>query len=104
MQAEKVIATEIMRGNYNFGKSQCKKKLFELVEYYLKYSEINKKSYENDVISTNMFKTYWGDIPIENITSSDIELFKEYLKNERKIKNSTINRYMHNLSRMLNIA
>ena len=103
-KCETVIKSEIMHGNYNFGKTENKRKLNELTEYYLKYSEINKKSYENDIISTNIFLEFFGNIPIENIKTSDIELLKEHLKEKRGIKNSTTNRYLHNLSRMLNIA
>lgn len=103
-KCETVIKSEIMHGNYNFGRTENKRKLKELIDLYLQYSKINKSSYESDVFSTNIFLDYIGNIAIDNITSSDLENFKEFLKTERNIKNATVNRYLHNLCRMFNLA
>lgn len=104
LQAEKIIATEIMRGNLNFAKAKILPKLKDLTTIYLDYSKTNKNSYQNDVNSVNVFLDYWGNCEANAITSADIESFKAHLKDTTTNKNSTINRHLQALSKMFNLG
>lgn len=104
LQAEKIIATEIMRGNLDYAKAKILPKLKDLIKIFLDYSKTNKKSYCNDVISANKFLSYWGNCEINTITSSSIENFKLHLKETYKNKNATINRDIQALNKMFNLA
>jgi len=72
---------------------------------YESYSKNNKKSYKNDIYTLKIITDYFGgNAIVQKITPKKIEDFKEYLKTERKSKNSTINRYLEILSKMFNLG
>ncbi|MBR1775968.1 site-specific integrase [bacterium] len=83
-----------------------KKKVYlkELITLFLRYSEANKKSYKNDVHSTNTFLEVWGNCDITAITPNAIEDFKQKMILDRKNKNATVNRHLEVLSKMFNLG
>lgn len=132
---EAIIKTEILRGNYDYGKSHNTFRLKDGIELFIKYSKVNKLSYESDKYYIKKVIDFFGEnIPLEQITPSKIEDFKEYLKSytiKNKIKinnpdygkngsrkkyiyketeiqknraNSTINRHTEMLSKMFNLC
>ena len=62
-------------------------------------SKETKKSYQSDY---NMFFEYINK-PIEEITSSDIKRYIDYLEHEKKYKLSTINRKISSLSKLFEV-
>ncbi len=79
--------------------------LSQLKNLYENYSKTNKKSYKHDVYSLNIIVNYFGTSAIvQKITPKKIEDFKQYLKSERNLKNSSINRYLEILSKMFNLG
>ena len=79
--------------------------LTQLKNLYDNYSKTNKKSYKHDVYSLNIIVNYFGTSAIvQKITPKKIEDFKQYLKSERNLKNSSINRYLEILSKMFNLG
>lgn len=78
---EAIIKTEILRGNYNYGKSHKSAKLKDGLELFEKYSKCNKLSYESDKYYIKKVIDYFGEnLPLEQITPAKIEDFKLYLK------------------------
>ena len=104
LQAEKIIAAEIMRGNLNYAKAQAHTKLKDLTTLYLEYSKTNKAIYKKDVYSVKVFLNFWGNCEARAITSADIESFKAHLMETTTNKNSTINRHLQALSKMFNLG
>lgn len=79
--------------------------LNRLKELYVSYAKNNKKSYKNDNYSLKIITDYFGiNAVAQKITPKKIEDFKQYLKTERKLKNSSINRYLEILSKMFNLG
>lgn len=78
--------------------------LKRIISLYLAYSETNKLSYKNDIYSTSLFLNYWGNCDIKKITPESIEQFKQDIKREKGIKNSTVNKHLEALSKMFNLA
>ena len=77
---------------------------YKIKSIYESYSKNNKKSYKNDIYTLKIITEYFGgNAIVQKITPKKIEDFKEYLKTERKSKNSTINRYLEILSKMFNL-
>lgn len=84
---EAIIKTEILRGNYNYGKAQYTAKLKDGIELFENYSKINKLSYKSDTYYIDKVLDFWGkNFPLEKITPAKIEEFKKHLKNY-KVKN-----------------
>lgn len=104
LEYEAVVKAEIMRGNLGILDNKPKPTLKYAIKLYLEYSEINKKTYCCDIHSTDIFLEYFGNVNLEDITPAKIEDFKRDVKNDRNIKNATVNRYLQALSKMLNIA
>ncbi|MBQ7764316.1 site-specific integrase [bacterium] len=104
LQYEAIVKAEIMKGNLGILNNRPKPTLKEAIKLYLEYSETNKKSYKSDIVSTNIFLKYFGNINLEDITPARIEDFKRDVKKDTGNKNATINRYLQALSKMLNIA
>ena len=104
LQYEAIVKAEIMKGNLGILNNRPKSTLKEAIKLYLEYSETNKKSYKSDIVSTNIFLKYFGNINLEDITPARIEDFKRDVKKDTGNKNATINRYLQALSKMLNIA
>lgn len=104
LKCETIIKAEIMRGNYNFGKSEKLPKLKEAVELMSEYTQNNKRSYETDISRLNKISEYFKyNIPLKEITPSSIEKFKKSLKDEN-FSNATINRYISLLKKMFNLC
>lgn len=79
--------------------------LSKLANLYENYSRNNKKSYNRDVYFLKIITSFFGESYIvQEITPKKIEDFKEFLRKERNVKNSTINKYLMVLSKMFNIA
>ena len=104
LQYEAIVKAEIMKGNLGILDNKPKPTLKGAIKIYLEYSEVNKKSYKSDVLSTTIFLKYFGNINLEDITPARIEDFKRDIKKERNSKNATVNRYLQALSKMLNLA
>jgi len=104
LQYEAIVKAEIMKGNLGILDNKPKPTLKGAIKIYLEYSEVNKKSYKSDVLSTTIFLKYFGNINLEDITPAKIEDFKRDIKKERNSKNATVNRYLQALSKMLNLA
>lgn len=76
-----------------------------LVDLYTTHAKINHKKFQNQGYYLKALKKYFGDSKIaNNIKPEDIEKYKSYLKNTKKLKNSSINRYLEILSKMFNLA
>lgn len=85
LQAEKIIATEIMRGNLNYAKAEKKATVKDALEILKNHIETNKLSYKNDYYKIEKFREFFGNnYPLESITSTDINNFKDFMR-ERKI-------------------
>lgn len=83
-------------------KCESKLTLYKLLDKFLKYSEVNKKSYATDKCRVQLIKQDLSDREIRKIKPEDIEQFKEGLIN--KISPTTINKYLALLSKAFNIA
>lgn len=133
-KCESIIKAEVMRGNYDFGKSEVATKLKDGIILFENYSKGNKLSYKSDKYYITKVIDYFGkNYPLKNITPNKIEDFKTYLRNYtviNKIKvnnpqygkncrkkyiykeieitkeraNSTINRHIEMLSKMFNLC
>ena len=78
--------------------------LDKLMEHFLNYSYLNKKSYKQDVYRSKIILKYFGKKrDINTIKAYDIEQFKGYLI-QNICGKITANRYLENLSKMFNIA
>ena len=76
-----------------------------LIDLYCKYSKTNNKAYKNNIYFLKTIINFFGNNTNSNkIQPKDIEAFKEYLKNTKKLKNSSINRYLHVLSRIFSLG
>lgn len=79
--------------------------LYKLREVYEIYAKNNKKSYKSDKYALQVILFYFGaNAIVQHITPTQIEKFKEWLKTEREVKNSTINHYLVLLSKMFNVG
>lgn len=79
-------------------------KLDKLMDYFLNYSFLNKKSYEQDMYRSKVILNYFGHSRyIETIKAFDIEQFKGFLVSKICGK-TTANRYLEILSKMFNMA
>ena len=78
--------------------------LDELMKYFLNYSFLNKKSYEQDMYRSRVILQYFGHSRyIDTIKALDIEQFKGFLVSNICSK-TTANRYLEILSKMFNMA
>lgn len=92
LQAEKIIMSEIMRGDLNYAKAKRAIKLKEGIKLFEQYSKANKLSYKSDIYYINKVINYFGENCIlEFITPSKIEEFKEFLKTYKTIEKIKIN-------------
>ena len=79
--------------------------LYKLKQIYLAYSETNNRNFKNNIYYINIIMDYFGEnAPAQKLLLQKIESFKEWLKIERKLKNSNINRYLEILSKMFNLG
>ena len=79
--------------------------LSKLILLYDGYAKNNKRSYNRDVYTLTIIKDFFGEnCIVQKISPKRVEDFKEYLLNKRKVKNSTINKYLRVLSKMFNLG
>lgn len=79
-------------------------KLSKILDMYLDYSKLNKKSYNGDLSIVTVIKTYFKDIYANDLNLSKLESFKKYLLEERKVSKATVNRYRSAISKAYNLA
>lgn len=76
-----------------------------LKELYIKHAKTNHKKYHNQIYYLNALDKYFNKgKPVNKIKPEDIQKYIEYLKDERHLKNSSINRFLEILSKMYNLA
>lgn len=76
-----------------------------LIDLYTKHAKNNHKKFKNQRYYLNNLENYFGNgKPANMIKPNDIETFKNYLRINKKLKNSSINRYLEILSKMYNLA
>ena len=69
--------------------------LYKLKQIYLSYSETNNRNYKNNLYYIKIIMDYFGEnTPAQKIQPHNVESFKEWLRIERNLKNSSINRYL----------
>lgn len=79
--------------------------LYKIKNIYENYSKNNKRSYKSDKYTLKVILSYFGaNTVVQKITPNKIENFKEWLKTERNVKNSTVNHYLVLMSKMFNVA
>ena len=79
-------------------------RLSNILDLFESYSKLNKKSYKSDSHMLTIIRAYFKNIMIQDITAKTLEDFKDYLINERELKNSTVNRYNSLLSKAFNLG
>lgn len=104
LKCETIIKAEIMHGNYNFGKSKVIPRFSEAIELIKTHSKNNKRSYKTDICRINLLEDYFKNKPLNEFSPKIIEDFKTYLKFEKNLSNSTINRYVSLLRKMFNLC
>ena len=92
-QQNGVISRDFKKISMNF--------LFDLFE---RHSLLNNRSYRTDIYNLKILRNYFKNKYANDITLQDLEDFKTYLLTDRKIANSTINRYRATLSKMFNLG
>ncbi len=85
-------------------KEEKKVKLKELLFLYDNYSRINKLSYGKDSF-VKVIGGYFGtETYLDKISVQKIELFKQWLKDEKGYSDETVNKYRAALSKMFNLG
>lgn len=79
-------------------------RLSNILDLFESYSKLNKKSYKSDSHMLTIIRAYFKNIMVQDITAKTLEDFKDYLINERELKNSTVNRYNSLLSKAFNLG
>jgi len=80
-KCEVIIMSEIMHGNYNFGKSEIKLTMEQGLKIFEEHSKSSKLSFGTDKIMINKIIEYFGkNKPVEDITVEDINIFKRKMK------------------------
>ncbi len=75
---------------------------YELIEKYEKFSKASKSSYKNDKVMLRVIREYFPNKPVIMITVEEVESFKNFLIEKRKISKTTVNRYLALLKAMFN--
>lgn len=79
--------------------------LYKMLEIYSNYSEINNKDTTHKNSKILVIKNFFGaNTPANKIKKTDIESFRTYLRDNKKIAASTINKYTCVLSKAFNLA
>ena len=104
LKCETIIKSEIMHGNYNFGKSKILPRFSEAIDLIKTHSKNNKRSYKTDLCRINLLEDYFKNKPLNEFSPKIVEDFKTYLKFEKNLSNSTINRYISLMRKMFNLC
>lgn len=70
----------------------------ELIDDALAYSKAKKRSYQDDVCRMGRIREWFGGIPAEDVTVTEIELRLDQLAEEEDLAAATLNRYRSLLS------
>lgn len=108
-EAEKIEAAmkyKIMQQqNGVIPRTEKKIPLYRMLDLYKIYVETNCKDKGHIKSKINTIISYFGgNKPIQDIKTSDIELFRKFLIDKKQLKNSTVNRYISLLSKAFNLA
>jgi len=104
------LKVQIREGKYFDIQNNNDIKFEEMIDDFLAYSKINKRSHARDVFMVKeRLLPFFGGKLLKQITPSVIEQYKaqrmkDRKKNNKKIKNATINREIATLKCMINIA
>lgn len=79
-------------------------KLSTLLDMFLDYSQINKRSYKSDTYIVKYIREYFKNINANDINLVKLEKFKTYMLKEREVENATFNRYKAVLSKVYNLG
>lgn len=74
----------------------------ELADEYVRWAKTNKKSWDTDVGRLIGIRDHFRDMPLAQITSLDVEKYKE--KRSQEVKPATVNKGLQVLSKMFNLA
>lgn len=86
-------------------KTEIKVPFRRIVMLYEDYSKLNKKSWRTDVSRTKFILDFFGaNTMVDSIRPADVEEFKKHLREDLERSNATVNRYLEQLSTILNIA
>lgn len=76
-----------------------------LIDLYLDYSKVNKKSWNTDVSRAKVLLDYFGvNTLIHTFRPALMESFKKYLLEDLERSKATVNRYIEQLNTMFNMA
>jgi len=111
-QAEAVFKGELLQGRYNLAENKGELLFEKLAEIYLDYSKTTKLSYKSDVSTLKKLQAFFNGKRLNEISPILIESYRSMRKKQKKgsgekaktLKNSTINREVEVLRKMLNIA
>ena len=101
---ENAYKLKILTPNKPTEAKQSRVKMSVLFSSFYNYSKQNKLSHKSDKIMLGILNDYFINKYLDEINIDNIEKFKWYLINVRKVKNSTVNRYLAILSKAFNIA
>ena len=101
---ENAYRLKVITPNQNPQNEQSRYKMSVLFNSFRNYSKQNKLSFRSDRIMLGILNHYFANTHADEVTIDIIEKFKWYLINVRKVKNSTVNRYLAILSKTFNIA
>jgi len=91
---------EIAENKYLDKRKVPKTTLPNLLNLFLEYSKLNKKSYEGDKSSAKNILSFFGNRNISEITPLDIEKYKQFRK--EKVKPATVKRDLEFLRSVFN--
>lgn len=90
-KCETIIKSEIMHGNYNFGKSEVKLTIGEALKIFEQHSKSNKLTYKSDKILIKKILEYFGtNRAVETITTEEINTFKTKMRNTSVLRKKKI--------------
>lgn len=76
----------------------------QMMDNYLTYSKANKLSYRKDLTHKKVLTEFFGaNKDIQDIKAKDVEEFKLFIKDKKKLSNATFNRYYSALKKAYNL-
>ena len=104
-EAEFVLAkrrAEVRENRFFDVKKESREKFDDMAKEYLRYSEVNKKSFERDGRSIKKLSTHFGRKRLAEITPKMIEEYK--IARCRQVKPATVNRELACLKHLFTMA